>query len=61
MEAAPIFGLTGFSSQDDVNRLLRAGMSEVFIKPVQLNNLETILLKIQKGEFKKFLRSNFSS
>lgn len=30
----PIFGITGFSSEEDIKALERAGMIKVYIKPI---------------------------
>ncbi|CAK71669.1 unnamed protein product (macronuclear) [Paramecium tetraurelia] len=55
----PIFGLTGFSGEDDLINLLSAGMKEVYIKPITLKNLEEIISSIQLIENKE--TSHFSS
>ncbi|CAD8159566.1 unnamed protein product [Paramecium octaurelia] len=55
----PIFGLTGFSGEDDLINLLNAGMKEVYIKPITLKNLEEIISSIQISENKD--TSHFSS
>ncbi|CAD8065244.1 unnamed protein product [Paramecium sonneborni] len=39
----PIFGLTGFSGEDDLINLIDAGMREVYIKPITLKTLEEMI------------------
>lgn len=55
----PIFGLTGFSGEDDLINLLNAGMKDVYIKPITLKNLEEIISSISISENKE--TSHFSS
>ena len=55
----PIFGLTGFSGEDDLINLLEAGMKEVYIKPITLKNLEEIINSLSISENKE--TSHFSS
>ncbi|CAD8062492.1 unnamed protein product [Paramecium sonneborni] len=55
----PIFGLTGFSAEDDLINLMDAGMKEVYIKPITLKNLEEIINSISISENKE--TSHFSS
>jgi CheY-like chemotaxis protein len=42
----PIIGLTAFNSTEDINRCLDAGMREVLTKPLNLNELKQVLLKL---------------
>ncbi|CAD8045230.1 unnamed protein product [Paramecium primaurelia] len=46
----PIFGLTGFSGEDDLINLTDAGMKEVYIKPITLKTLEEMINKLNQTE-----------
>ncbi|CAD8108660.1 unnamed protein product [Paramecium primaurelia] len=48
----PIFGLTGFSGEDEINRLLDSGMREVYIKPITIRTLEDLISNISKSEYR---------
>ncbi|CAD8206361.1 unnamed protein product [Paramecium octaurelia] len=48
----PIFGLTGFSGEDEINRLLESGMKEVYIKPITIRTLEDLISNISKSEYR---------
>ncbi|CAK68029.1 unnamed protein product (macronuclear) [Paramecium tetraurelia] len=42
----PIIGLTAFNSTEDIERCLDVGMREVFTKPLNINSLKQVLLKL---------------
>ncbi|CAD8124398.1 unnamed protein product [Paramecium sonneborni] len=48
----PIFGLTGFSGEDEINRLLESGMREVYIKPITIRTLEDLISNISRSEYR---------
>lgn len=48
----PIFGLTGFSGEDEINRLLESGMREVYVKPITIRTLEDLISNISKSEYR---------
>lgn len=52
VQPVPIFGLTGFSGEEEIHRLIEAGMKEVFIKPITIKTLEDLLINIGKGEYR---------
>ena len=39
----PIIGLTGYSSQEDKENFLRAGVNEILVKPVSVKQLQDVL------------------
>ncbi|CAD8096461.1 unnamed protein product [Paramecium primaurelia] len=42
----PIIGLTAFNSAEDINRCLEVGMRDVLTKPLNINQLKQVLLKL---------------
>ncbi|CAD8045123.1 unnamed protein product [Paramecium primaurelia] len=48
----PIFGLTGFSGEDEINRLLESGMREVYVKPITIKTLEDLISNISRSEYR---------
>ncbi|CAK91489.1 unnamed protein product (macronuclear) [Paramecium tetraurelia] len=48
----PIFGLTGFSGEDDLINLIDAGMKQVYIKPITLKTLEEMINNLNLVECK---------
>lgn len=47
----PIYGLTGFSGEEEISRLLEAGMKEVYVKPITLRTLEELLSSLGRSEY----------
>lgn len=54
VQVIPIFGLTGFSGESEINCLIEAGMKEVFVKPITLKMLEELLANLNRGEYRSF-------
>jgi len=52
IQSVPIFGLTGFSGEEEISKLLHAGMKEVFIKPITMRTLEELMTAIARGDYK---------
>jgi signal transduction histidine kinase/ActR/RegA family two-component response regulator len=50
LDALPIFAISASVSQDDVSNYSSAGMNECLPKPVQLNDLRTLLAKWQPSQ-----------